>query len=224
VNAPVEVRMRRSMSAVVLSLAVLLPRASSAQGTDEPVQVNGLYFYPTREFRIFDANVMTQVASSQRSPVYIDSTLAPNTVVYVPTGGKTMRAYRVGEPAAATASTAPAAAPVGTSGSTVPTVAGSGSNVVASQSATAAETSASRGRTLTAQTALKPDGNKGIWIEYAGARYYADGAAAVYSANRFTQIGEHRGFPVYRAAGDSNKDRIWLTSSIGGPVAPFVKR
>ena len=215
--------MRRAMSTLVLSLAVLLPSVSNAQLTEEPVLVNGLYFYPTREFRIFDANVMTQVASSQPSPIYIDATLAPNTVVYVPAGGKTMRAYRVGEPGAAPTATAPVGTS-GTSGSSVPPVAATGSNVVASQSATAARTSASQVRTLTAQTTLRPDGNKGIWIEYEGARYYADGAAAVYSADRFTKIGEHRGFPVYRAADDSNANRIWLTSSLGGPVAPFIRK
>ena len=89
---------------------------------------------------------------------------------------------------------------------------------------TGARTSASRGKPSTSQTTLQPDGNKGIWIEYEGARYYADGAAAVLSEARFTRIGNYRGFPVYRAADDTTADRIWVTSAIDGPIAPFVKR
>ena len=231
--------MRRTMSAVVLSLAVLFPSVSNAQITEEPVLMNGLYFYPTREFRIFDANVMTQVASSQRAPIYVDSTLAPNTVVYLAVGGKTMRAYRIGEPGAAPVTAAAAAvapAPVllpapagsedrtvGTSGSTVPAIVGTGSNVVAPRPAADARASSSRRETVPLTT-LQPQGNQGIWIEYDGARYFAGGAAAVFSADRFTRIGEYQGFPVYRAADDSNKDRIWVTSAIDGPVAPFVRR
>jgi len=228
--------MRRAMSAVVLSIVVLLPSVGNAQLTDEPVLVNGLHFYPTREFRIFDATVMTQVTSSQGGSIYVDSTLAPNTVVYVPVGGKTMRAYRVGEPApmptAATIQPArippPAAVseerPVATAGSTVPAAVGTTGASIVGTRGTAARTSAARGKTSTAQTTLQPDGNQGIWIEYEGARYFADGAAAVLSEARFTKIGDYRGFPVYRAADDTRTNRIWVTSAIDGPIAPFVKR
>jgi hypothetical protein len=235
------------MTAVVLSLAVLLPSLGNAQTTDEPVLVNGLYFYPTREFRIFDANVMTQVASAQRGPVYVDSTLAANTVVYVSVGGKTMKAYKVGEPPTVTSMPAPAVlapaasetravdtsgsiapAVVGTSGTTVPAVVGSGarsSNVIATRPAVSPRPAAARrGTPSTPLTTLQPEGNTGIWIEYDGVRYYADGVASTFSDDRFNKIGEYRGFPVYRGADDSNKDRIWVMSAIDGPVAPFVKR
>jgi hypothetical protein len=208
------------MSAVVLSLVVLLPSVGNAQLTDEPVLVNGLYFYPTREFRIFDANVMTQVASAQRGPVYVDSTLAPNTVVYLAVGGKTMKAYRIG--AAVPTPTSPAAVQPAPVQPAVPVAVGTAGTIETPSVATKAPPS--RRRTPSAQTTLQPEGNKGIWIEYAGERYYADGAAAVFSQDRFTKIGEHSGFPVYRAADDSNKGRIWVTTAIDGPVAPFVKR
>jgi len=235
--------MRRGMSAVVLSLVLMLPSLGNAQGADEPVLVNGLYFYPTREFRIFDASVMTQVASAQRSPVYVDSTLEANTVVYVSAGGKTMRAYRVGQPGPSVPATAVSPSPlppapvatalapvvstegaVGTAGSTVPAVVGTGSSVAVTNRRTTARSAASRVKPPTVLTTLAPQGNQGIWIEYEGARYFADGAAAVFSPDRFTKIGERSGFPVYRAADDSNKDRIWVSVATDGPVAPYVKR
>src|SRR5438552_952876 len=84
-----EVLMRRTMSAVVLSLVVLLPIVGNAQaptlvGSSPPLQfgsaqpevtaaaaawqvngeaivVQGLAYSPTRQFRMFDGNVMTQI-------------------------------------------------------------------------------------------------------------------------------------------------------------------
>src|ERR1043165_795510 len=134
--------MRHVLSAGVLSLTVLLPSVGIAQvrsappevtaagaawqANAEPILVNGLQFLPTREFRIFDAQTMTRIASYQGVPIYSDATLEPNTVVYVPVGGLTMRAYehaRGGELAGTTGSRGAAGGPavaqetaVGTSG------------------------------------------------------------------------------------------------------------
>src|SRR5579872_835673 len=125
--------MPRVLSAAVLYLAVLLPLVGTAQvrigppevtaagaawqANDQPIQVNGLEFLPTREFRIFDAQTMTRIAGYQGVPIYVDATLEANTVVYVPVGGMTMRAYRVppGSPPVGAPET-----PVGTAGTTPP--------------------------------------------------------------------------------------------------------
>lgn len=250
--------MRRGMSAVVLSVAVLLPRVGNAQAglanaqqfgsplpqvtaagvawqvNDEPILVQGLVYYPTREFRIFDSNVMMPIGSYERVPVYADATLAPFSVVYVPVGGATMRSYeyrRQGALAGTTGSRNPAGSPVvapattptveerpvGTAGVVAP-------SVVVAPVQPATRSASARRRTPPVQTTLRPQGRNGIWIEYAGTRWYSEGEAAVFSPDRFTQIGEYRGFPVYRANDDAKKDRIWVTSATDGPVAPFVKQ
>jgi hypothetical protein len=66
-------------------------------------------------------------------------------------------------------------------------------------------------------------GTSGVWIDFEGARWYSDGLAVRYDPNRFTPLGNYRGFPVYRdtaAAGD----RIFVTIIPDGPVAPFARR
>ena len=254
--------MRRAMPAVVLSLTVLLPTVSSAQaptlvGSSPPLQfgspqpevtasgsawqvngeaivVQGLAYSPTREFRIFDGNVMTQVGIYQRVPIYADATLEPFTIVYVPVGGTTMRAYQhspgqmvatSGIPAvtpsvAPTVSVVPQPTAVGTAGTTVPVAVGTGGSYVTTPPSRSITTTSSRRRVL---TTLQPSGRNGVWLEFAGSRYYNDGAAAVFSEDRFAKIGEYRGFPVYRAVDDVKKDRIWVTLAHGGPVTPFSR-
>jgi hypothetical protein len=189
------------------------------QVNGESIVVEGLLYQPTREFRQFDANVMAQISLYQRVPIYADTTVAPFTVVYVPIGSSTMRAYthapnallaaRSPMPAASPLVTAPPPAPVATTGTAVP--------------ATVSPKTTARRRTTSAATRHAPV-RKIIWVEFAGARYDSDGEAAVFSVDRFTKIGEYHGFPVYRAVDDVKKDRIWVTQVHDGPVAPFVKR
>src|SRR5581483_8361142 len=94
--------------------AVLLPISGSAQvvqtGTpappataeyadwqfnSEPLLVNGLIYYPTRESRFFDAQIMVQTGVYRSVPIYADVTKQPFSVVYVPIGRGLMRAYEV---------------------------------------------------------------------------------------------------------------------------------
>lgn len=74
----------------------------------------------------------------------------------------------------------------------------------------------------TMQSVQRPAGTDGIWIEFDGARWYNAGAAVSYNPQRFSPIGNYRGFPVYRDA--ANPDRIYVTVVPNGPVAPFVRR
>ena len=62
-----------------------------------------------------------------------------------------------------------------------------------------------------------------MWIEFQGARWYHDGPATSYSPDRFTHIGDYRGFPVYRDR-TSNRDEVWIPSVIDGPIAPYRRR
>lgn len=69
----------------------------------------------------------------------------------------------------------------------------------------------------------RPSGPNGVWLEFNGARWYADGLAASFSSDRFEPVGEYRGFPVYRDK-TTGKNEIWVSVVKDGPLAPYVKR
>ena len=104
--------MRACLLSICLCMAVLLPKTGSAQAfavrtpapdvtaaaadwqiNSDPIVVTGLIYYPTRAFRMFDGQVMAQIAVFDRVPVYADTTLEPYSVVYVPIGRDRMREY-----------------------------------------------------------------------------------------------------------------------------------
>jgi hypothetical protein len=251
--------MKGVITAAVLMLAVLLPNLGRAQVyqsktppppvsaqyeawqfNDEPIIVNGLIYYPTRETRFFDGEIMSQVGVYRRVPVYADVTLEPHSVVYLPIGRQSMRGYerrREGELAGTTGSrmsafpvevassmtTAPREippqmlAPIGTSGAAIP----------APAPEVALETAERPNLPPPARTHIEsipqPRENNGVWLEYGGARWYSDGPATVFDANRFIEIGNYRGFPVYRDK-SRGADEIWVRVVVGGPVAPYSKR
>ena len=254
--------MKRFLTAGVLTLAVLLPKVGSAQAyqfktppppvtaqyeawqfSDEPIIVNGLIYYPTRETRFFDGEIMSQVGVYRRVPVYADVTLEPHSVIYLPVGRQMMRGYerrRDGELAGTTGSRMPAfpveipspltsaaearelapealgsAAAVGTAGSFPP--------MPARESAAAAPTNVPRPPRTRIESIPPPRDNDGVWVEYAGSRWYADGPATVFDDDRFVQIGLYRGFPVYRDK-KRGAEEIWVRVVADGPVAPYAKR
>jgi hypothetical protein len=215
------------------------------QFEEEAIVVDGLIYYPTRERRFFDGAIMSQVSVYRGVPVYADVTLEPNSVVYLPVGRQLMRGYerrREGELAGTTGSRVPAfpvavASPGGselTSGSDV--------QLVPAWSASTASMSGTRPLAPAYETALatdrvetvprprtqiesipRPRDNDGVWLEYAGTRWYSDGPAAPFDPDRFVEIGNYRGFPVYR---DRNRgaEEIWVRVVIDGAVAPYAKR
>jgi hypothetical protein len=193
------------------------------QANDEPIVVSGLLYVPTREMRMFDGMVMQQIDVYQRVPIYADTTREPFTIVYVPISRDRLRTYerapvtefpvasgrgaRLRAPAVVVAQPA-APEPVGTTGTiaTTPT-----------RSSPAPRSPRSLDAIARART------TNGIYVEYGGARWYSSGAATSYSPERFTQIGEYRGFPVYRDRARSN-DEIWIQSVTDGPLAPYRQR
>jgi hypothetical protein len=77
-----------------------------------------------------------------------------------------------------------------------------------------------------------PRGPNGVWLEFNGTRWYADGAAVPFSPDRFEPIGQYRGFLVYRDK-DGKHDAIWVSVGTVGPrqtqaaenlVAPYIRR
>src|SRR5262245_30353193 len=63
------------------------------QVNSEPIIVNSLVYYPTRETRFFDGEIMAQVGVYRSVPVYADVTLEAHSVIYVPVGRNLVRGY-----------------------------------------------------------------------------------------------------------------------------------
>ena len=74
------------------------------------------------------------------------------------------------------------------------------------------------------ETARRPFGLNGVFVEFNDARWFAAGPAVEYSSERFTKIGDYRGFPVYRASGEP--DSIYIAPVAGAPnlLAPYRTR
>lgn len=210
------------------------------QFNDEPIFVNGVVYYPTRGSRFFDGEIMSQVAVYRRVPVYADVTLEPHSVVYVPIGRTLMRGYerrREGELAGTTGSRTPAfpvdvassitvesretlAEPVTAFDGSVPPSPMPLREIAGAPAGPVNVPSPSRTRV---ESIPQPRGNDGVWLEYAGSRWYADGPAAAFDDKRFIEIGSYRGFAVYR---DRNRgaEEIWVRTTVDGPLAPYTKR
>ena len=73
-----------------------------------------------------------------------------------------------------------------------------------------------------ADSAQRPSGPNGVWLDFNGARWYADGAATSFAPDRFEPVGQYRGFPVYRDKAAANE--IWVQVVKDGPLAPYAKR
>jgi hypothetical protein len=114
---------------------------------------------------------------------------------------------------AAQPNTAPA--PVGTSGRNAPNA--------ASSVGTGGSSDRGLARRTLIESVPRPSGANGVWLEFNGARWYADGPAASFSPDRFEPVGEYRGFPVYREK-TAAKDAIWISVVKDGPLAPYVRR
>jgi hypothetical protein len=260
--------MQRATLGLVLSLAVLFPKVSNAQayayGTPPPrataaaadwqilslpIVVNGLVYYPTRAFRLYDAGVMAQTGIYEGVPVYADVTLEPFSVVYVPVSASSLRVYeqkREGALAGTTASRTPSfpvdiasdtvlavrgreaalsavAGATGTTGTTGTTDASPRDRPTATAATAAVARTRPDRRATGVESIPAPRATDGVWLEFDGSRWYADGAAVPLSADRFEPIGAYRGFAVYREKhGAANA--IWVSVVRDGPVAPYRRR
>jgi hypothetical protein len=73
------------------------PRVTAAnadwQIRGNPIFYAGDFYYPAGPNVFFDGNVMKRAGESQGVPLYVDATLEPYSVVYVPIGRNLMRPY-----------------------------------------------------------------------------------------------------------------------------------
>jgi hypothetical protein len=237
--------MRACVLSLSVTLALLLPKTALAQVIQlrapapevtaadaawqiagEPIVVAGLVYNATRETRMFDGQVMTQIDVYQRVPVYADTTREPFTIVFVPVSRDRVRAYEHAPVSPFAVASGRGTTPIPLSGSTAfaasegARTVGTTGTIVSSPARSAAP---SRPQRTIVESIPRPRGPDGIWVAFNGARWYSDGAATSYSPDRFTQVGEYRGFPVYRDRA-GNRDEIWIAVVHGGPIAPYKRR
>jgi hypothetical protein len=62
----------------------------------------------------------------------------------------------------------------------------------------------------------------GVWVDYAGDRWYSAGAAVPATSGAFVRIGNYYGFEVFREGGRA--DEIYVETVAGGLLAPYTKR
>jgi hypothetical protein len=68
-------------------------------------------------------------------------------------------------------------------------------------------------------TLRRPEGNQGIWVSFAGARWVSAGMAVPLQSADFLIIGEYAGFPVF--ARRSSKPEVIYLPTHGGHGAPY---
>jgi hypothetical protein len=245
----------QAYSALALPTPPPLVTAASAdwQIRGEPVFYAGSFYYPTGPNVFFDGNVMFRTGVYRGVSLYIDASVDPIGLVYVPIGGGVMRPYerpRSGELAGTIGNRTPsfpieldveastAAARIGTMAP--PFAENVEPNVLPEYGGrrTIGTDGATGERPATYEEPLRTDGarpgntivesippprmNSGVWLEFDGTPWYSAGPAVPYSADRFTLIGDHCGFPVYRdKAGTS--DEIFVAAVKDGPVAPYKR-
>lgn len=64
------------------------------------------------------------------------------------------------------------------------------------------------------RTALKPKGLNGMYIEYDHRRWFSSGPAVLLAGDRFTRVGDYRGFDVYQEQG-KGPDTIYVQLAQG---------
>jgi hypothetical protein len=215
----------------------------------DPVFHAGAFYYPTGPTVFFDGNVMMRTDTFEGVPVYEDATQTPYSVVYIPIGGNVVRPYerrREGELAGTVGSRTPsfpiqrdgevsvAAAPLGFTGIITPpvdlffpVVIPEAARPIAPIGAITALLQASIPPSAPSPPVRRANANSStilqVWVPFDGARWYSAGSAVSYAPDRFAQVGEYRGFPVYRDK-NGRADEIYIPSVVGGPVAPYRKR
>jgi hypothetical protein len=262
-----EVVMRGCLAAVALSVVAMVPTNGNAQvyslptpapevtaaSADwqiqgEPVFYAGTFYYPTGPSVYFDSKVMVRTSVYRGVPLYVDATVDPYGIVYVPIGGNVMRPYERlrDRELTGTVGNRPPSFPIerdveaSVSGRTSlmtppadvsiePRVLPESERAVGTRGFRAERPSATDRSSMAAPIEARPGGiesipaprvNDGVWIEFEGTRYYSAGEAVPYAPNQFTRVGDHRGFPVYREV-NGPTGVIFIASVKDGPLAPF---
>jgi hypothetical protein len=225
-------------TAQVLMQPAEYPQVTAAgaewQVRGEPISFVGGLYYPVGATVFFDGNVMSRAGSFEGVPIYQDGTLAPFTVVYVPIGSNLMKPYerpRVG-PLAGTVGSRTPSFPIQRDGEatspfappylvadTFQTLAGAAPEPTP---LIEAEPAAAAVPHVTIGSVPPPGTRNGVWVMYENRRWYASGSTVPFSAEAFAQIGEYRGFPVFRAK-NGGPDTIFIRAAADGLLARYTR-
>lgn len=219
----------------------------------EPISFGGNLYYAAGAVTHFSRNEMVRTGTYGNTPIYVRTTQEPGSIIYVPLAGGLVRPYerrRSGDLAGTVGSTAPsfrvtlpaeeapqstvASAPAPPTG--VPVSLETPAYVPATATPEPAAMSAPIGtagavqlmqaapsRTMI-QTVQRPVGLNAVFVQFEGGRYFSAGPAVEYSATRFSQIGEDKGFPVYQENGKPGVIYLSLLPGTPGLIAPYKAR
>jgi hypothetical protein len=215
-----------------------------------PILLGGNLYYPAGAITHFLRNEMKRTGTYGNVPIYIRTTQEPGSIVYVPLPGGVMKPYerrRSGDLAGTVGSSAPSfvvslpaaetnpsilqapAPPTGVPVGTTGFIPSQPSPVPEGESRT--ETLPSPVGTIgplmtptRIQTIRRPVGLNAVFVEFQGTRWFSAGPAVEYVTDRFTPIGEHRGFTVYQQKGQPRVIYLALLPGAAGLVAPYRLR
>lgn len=208
-----------------IAAQTLAPPNGDWRTAGAPLVLGTAIYYPAGATVFFDPAVMVRTGSYEGVPLYVDPTLEPNSVIYVPIGGRLMRPYerrREGELAGTSGSRTPSF-PVDLAARSPSPEEQLAAAVEVPQVAAAAQTPAPpvapEGCGSIVESVPPPKTTKGFWIEFDGKVWVAAGPAGPYWSGRFPVIGAYHGFPVYQDP--MRRDEIYVPSVIGGPLARY---
>lgn len=213
----------------------------------DPVQYAGNTYYQAGADVFFDGNRMIRVGIFNGVPIYVDATLEPYSVVFVPIGRGLMQPYerpRTGDLAGTTGSRAPsfpvaaqvsgwtpATAPSAPTGIGPVPVLGEELNEPSAPDPVRLLATLQSSSTNSSETALiaRPIApaptpadmqkvREKVWVEYRGARWIPAGPAIPLENSGLVKTGEYAGFPVFSYSGQD--ERIFLPA-LPGLVAPY---
>jgi hypothetical protein len=213
----------------------------------DPVQYAGNTYYQAGADVFFDGNRMVRAGIFNGVPLYVDTTLEPYSVVFVPIGRGLMQPYerpRSGDLAGTTGSRAPSfpvsaqvngwTPPMAPSPPTglgpIPVLgeevtASSATDPIAFLSTLQAPSTEQRGTVLISRSAAPPltpadiqRARERVWVEYRGERWIPAGPAIPIENSGLVKTGEYAGFPVFSYTGQ--EDRIFLPA-LPGLAAPY---
>jgi len=253
--------MRAAVLGVFLLIATLIPTIGTAQvyrsaapapqvtaaGADwqverEPIYFAGNTYYPTGPNVFFDQWVMSRTGTYRGVPIYVDSTLQPYSIIFVPIGGNLLRPYerrRDGELTGTVGNRMPTFpttrdGEVSVSGSTgtvgsapstypVPAPIPEAEPMVLLETDRPVKTNGSAAASASSNTVESipaPKTNRGIWITWEGEQWYPAGATVPFDPDRFVAVGDYHGFPVYREK-THDAGAIFVPTVKGGLLTPY---
>lgn len=212
----------------------------------QPVAYSGSLYYPTGPQVFFNRHEMVRGGTYRGIPIYVRPMIEPFGKIYLPLAGGLMQPYerrREGSLAGTVGSSVPSfpgqIASEQYRQADVPASAGAASDQVFiipvdTQPATPPEPIGTAGTADVVvisppegplASARRPQGLNGIFIEFDGRRWFSSGRSVEFEAERFTPVGDYRGFAVYadRHAPDGTR-YVAVTNDKSARLAPYATR